>query len=320
MMQTASITGIPKRPATGSIAAIITICTQQKRLKASAAGTPAGLKTQSQAGLEADWQLAVAALPNLVRASDLYAGRAFGLAKTAAGNAASPLYVISAGLGLVPGDLLAPAYGLTLTKNVAESIVSKVDGPFDSPSWFASVIAGGRSVGWDRVERVGPGRILVAMTRPYAEMVAPSLAATPPPMLARLRIFGAGLKQALPPILHPAIAPYDDRLDALVPGTRSDFAQRALLHFVDYVAHQPLNRKAEFEAISSILAHVIAPERPIRDQRSDAELLLLIKGRVGPRSSASRLLRQLRDEDGIACEQSRFARLFRSVATSENAA
>jgi hypothetical protein len=34
---------------------------------------------------------------------------------------------------------------------------------------------------------------------------------------------------------------------------------------------------------------------------------------LGPKASASRLLRQLRDQDGIACEHGRFARLFRAA-------
>lgn len=296
---------------------MVTICTQQKRLKAPAEGTPAGLAVQAQSDLELAWRRAVAALPAKVTAAELYAGRAFGLAKAAASKAASPLYVISAGLGLVSGEVVVPAYGLTIASNVPDSISTKVDGPFDPARWFASLMAGGHSVGWDRLQQNGQGRILVALTKPYAEMAGSSLAAAPPRVLERVRIFGANLVRALPEALHSAVLPYDDRLDALVPGTRSDFAQRALLHFVDHVAGQPMDRAADSAAVRSALSRVAAPERPVRMQRSDADLLLLIKGRITPRASASGLLRQLRDVDGIACEQGRFARLFKAVAADE---
>jgi hypothetical protein len=304
----------PSNPARrGSIAAVVTICAQQKRLKVPVEGTPAGLDIQTQSNLELAWRRTVAALPAKVTAADLYAGRAFGLAKSAATNAASPLYVISAGLGLVPGEFVVPAYGLTIASNVPESISTKVDGAFDPAKWFSSLMAGSHSVGWGHLQEDGPGRILVALTRPYAEMAGASLAAAPPPVLERVRIFGANLIRVLPEALHSAVLPYDDRLDALAPGTRSDFAQRALLHFVEHLAGQPIDRAADAAAVRSALSHFEAPERPARMQRSDADLLLLIKGRITPRASASGMLRQLRDVDGIACEQGRFARLFRAA-------
>ncbi len=302
------------------ISAIVTICAQQKRFRPETAATPAALDKKLQSEVELAWQHIVACLPEVATASDLYAGRSFGLAKVAAVNSKAPLFVISAGLGLISGDTLAPAYGLTVARNVPESIASKVDGEFDPQHWFSSLMASGRSVGWEQVGCDGSGLILVALTKPYAEMVGESLAKASPKILERVRIFGANLSRALPEALHPAIAPYDDRLDTIAPGTKSDFAQRALLHFVDCVAVRPSDRRREFETVSALLSRVTAPQRPNRMQRSDAELISLIRERIQPRASASSLLRQLRDNDGIACEQGRFARLFRTALIDEAAA
>jgi hypothetical protein len=302
------------------VSAVITICAQRKTVKVPAQGTPSALTIQTQRQVEKAWQEALAALPARVQAASLYGGRAFGLAKSAAARSGSPLYIISAGLGLVPGERLVPAYGLTVASDVAESISSRVTGPFDSAKWFANLMAGNNSVLWDKAGGDGEGRVLVALTKPYATMVGKSLAAASPQTLARLRIFGASLEQALPNTLHAAIVPYDDRLDALVPGTRSDFAQRALLHFVEHVADQGADRDTEFAAVKALLSGVAAPERPVREQRSDTELTILIKGRLKPQASASALLRQLRREDGIACEQGRFARLFKAAVASERSA
>ncbi len=301
------------KPGQFSIAAVVTICAQQKRVNVGAGATPAALDKQPQHELEAAWQRIVSVLPAETRVGDLYAGRAFGLAKAAAKQAQCPLYVLSAGLGLVPANVMAPAYGLTVSKNTPESIADRSQGEFNPAAWFASLMAGEFSVAWDAVGIGGRGRILIAMTKPYAELAGASLAAAGPRVLQRVRIFGENLSRALPQRLHETIVPYDQRLDALVPGTRSDFAQRALLHFVDHIADAPQSQEAEAAAIRVHLESVTAPSKPARAQRTDAELLALIRERVGPKSSASALLRQLRDADGIACEQGRFARLFRSV-------
>ncbi len=313
-MKMAAVIGTNRALKVESVSSVVTICTQQKRVRPSSVGTPANLATNSQSELQLAWSGALAAIPADTPAADLYAGRAFGLAKEAARLTDSAFYVASAGLGLVAGPTLVPPYGLTIARGGPESVLGKVVGPFDPAGWFESVLAGPHSTDWAHVGRAGSGRILVALTKPYAELVGQSLSALPPGALDRLRIFGAGLSVALPPALRPAIVPYDPRLDALFPGTRSDFSQRAMLHFARLVTHLPVDRLGDTEAVRAALDMVDAPVWPKRLHRTDAELLVIIAGRIAPRASASRLLRQLRDEDGIACEQGRFARLFRTAA------
>ena len=218
------------------------------------------------------------------------------------------------------GDTIAPAYGLTISRGHEDSIAAKVIGTFDVGAWFADLLAGPYSERWAQVAASRPGRVLVAITRPYAEMVADSLSALAPEAVDRLRIFGAGLSDALPLSLHGALLPYDERLDALFPGTRSDFAQRAMLHFVQHIAELPIDRAGEAAAVTSLLSRVEPPARPKRAQRTDDEILALIADRLAPNASASRLLRNLRDDDGIACEQGRFAKLFRAAIARRDAA
>jgi hypothetical protein len=312
-MQAAAVIETQPRQLADSISSIVTICTNQKRFKASPAGTAAALAAAAQADLAAQWIAMAQSLLRTAAASDLYAGRAFGLARDAATVAAAPLYIISAGLGLVAAATPVPAYGVTVSRGGAESIRSKVVGPFDAAEWFAALAQGSFAVGWEKVFSPGSGRVLIALTRPYAEMVAPALASLPRNELERLRLFGAGLKPLLPPPLSEAVVPYDDRLDTVMPGTRSDFAQRALLHFVQNIADVARDRRGDREAVGRALASVRAPLRPVRRSASDADILTLIKTRLTPAASASRLLRQLRDGDQIACEQGRFAELFRKA-------
>jgi hypothetical protein len=312
-----SIIGAAVEAAIPPVGALVTICAQQKRHKPDPGVTPAALNIAPLADLAAQWRRIVADEPTAATAADLYGGRAFGLARDAAAVAPCRLYVISAGLGLIDAETPSPAYGLTISPNATESLQGKVEGRFAADDWFEQMLSGPYSTDWDTVFERGPGEVLVALTRPYAEMVGPSLARLPQHHLDRLRVFGAGLKPVLPKRLHDTVAPYDDRLDTIFPGTRSDFAQRAMVHYVEHIARSGADRKALNTLVLAALAPVETRVRVIRQGASDIALLALIKARLGPKASASRLLRQLRDDDGIACEQGRFARLFRQAQVGE---
>ncbi len=309
--------GTDQTPAEAPIEAVVTICAQQKRQKPRPDATPAVLQSATLIDLAAQWRRIVQDLSPASLAADLYGGRAFGLARKAAKVADSRFYIISAGLGLVYGQTAAPAYGLTVSPSVSESIQSKTVGTFVAARWFEEMMEGPLSTDWSHVFERGPGEVLVALTRPYALMVGPSLAKLPQQHRDRLRLFGASLSSALPPSLHNALAPYDDRLDTIFPGTRSDFAQRAMVHYVEHVARPGVGRSAAFHCVVQALADIEMPVRVVRQGANDGDLLTLIKTRLSPTSSASRLLRQLRDDDGIACEQGRFARLFRQAQAGE---
>ena len=314
MMATKGHVGACERAAPRLAAAVITTCTHRKRLRPSAVATAVSLPFASQGAVQSAWLEKIRTLPREVRAGALYAGRGFGLAIQAAKNAKAKLYILSAGLGLVSAAQRVPGYGLTVSDGCAESVAARVSGEFDAPAWFSAVLTGPYSKQWaDAAGR--SGRILLALTRPYAKMAGTSLAELDPAILARLRIFGASLSAALPSPLRPALAPYDARLDAILPGTRADFSQRALIHFVNSVAakHEAQDRDADFAAVESALESAVAPERIRRSRRTDEEILQLISARLPSQSGIARILRALRDEDGVACEQSRFSRLYRTA-------
>ncbi len=317
-MTKAAVIGADRPVGMDSVASVVTTCTQRKRVKPAVRGGVGSLACGEQPAVMRNWLENLAALPVRTSAIDLYAGRSFGLAKKAAALAGSPLFVVSAGLGLISADTHLPSYGLTVSKGKPESVASRVTGQFDAISWFCGLLKCEFSTSWSKVAEAGDGRVLLALTRPYAEMVSESLGSLDPDTLSRLRIFGAGVKGALPLTLRQAVMPYDERLNALIPGTRSDFAQRAMVHFVQSIAHLPLDRAGDAVEVSAALANVVSPVAVKRPQRTDAELLTIIAGRLGPRASASGLLRQLRDEDCIACEQGRFGRLFRQASQRES--
>jgi hypothetical protein len=280
------------------------------------------LPVDSQTIVQSAWIEKIKTLRKEVTAGTLYAGRGFGLAVEAARIAEAKLYILSAGLGLVAAGQRVPVYGLTVSGGHAESVPGKVTGEFDCAAWFACLLSGPHSKSWADAAGRGSGRVLVALTRPYAEMVGKSLTDLDPSILTRLRIFGASLAPALPATLRPALAPYDERLDAVLPGTRADFSQRALLHFVRTVAERDgePDRFADFEAVEAALDVVVPPQRLHRPRRTDEEILQLISARLPSQSGIARVLRALRDEEGVACEQSRFSRLYRAAAAQRTPA
>lgn len=297
-----------------NVAAVVANCTGKKILKPCKPATPVSLTIGVQAAVQTEWLGRLGMLKPEVKACSLYTGRGFGFARQAATLAAAPLYIASAGLGLVAGDTLVPTYGLTPTGKHPDAVSARVQGVFKPDVWFEGMLGGPFSSAWTDVLGDGQGSVLIALTHPYARMLGRSLSALAPDQLARLRIFGPSLNAVLPEVLHPAIAPYDKRLDVIAPGLQQHFASRALQHFVQSIlpAQAMPDRAAEFEAVKAALGAVILPNRPRREGRTDAQLLAWITARLRSERGIARLLKALRHDEGIACEQARFARLYRA--------
>lgn len=266
--------------------------------------------------MESAWRERLGILEAVRPARDLYSGRGFGLALKAAEVSNAPLYVASAGLGLVASDAAVPAYGVTVSGSGPESLRPLVEGTFDPGAWWRSICDGPYATSLTAMIEARPSGVLaVALTKAYASMLGETLAHVGA-SVSRLRIVGTSLGSALPRALEPYLMPYDDRLDTLFPGTRADFAQRALFHFItevmpaaprgDVAAHGSLVRKA--------LAPIDRPVRPRRPGRSDEEIVSIIAHRRA--TGASVRLHDLRHEEGVACEQSRFVRL-REIAIAQ---
>jgi hypothetical protein len=109
-------------------------------------------------------------------------------------------------------------------------------------------------------------------------------------------------------------------LDAVLPGTKVDFPQRALFHFVGVIGDARGDAAADYARITNSLRRVKAPERPRRPQRTDQQILKLISARLRKETGIARLLRAIRHEDGVACEQARFTRLYRQALEQRAAA
>ena len=299
---------------TGPRAGVVIVpCTNRKRHVAIGDLRAVSLPFSKQADAETAWVARVSGVRGATPAGDLYTGRGAHLGRRAAALAQARLFFVSAGLGLVGSSTHVPSYALTVADRGVDAIASRVEGRFDPAAWWSAVCRSPGSSSLFDVMRTSDGFCLVALTRPYAALLSADLEALPDEDKGRLRLFGWRLEDHLPPSLQPAVMPYDARLDAALPGTQNDFPQRALAHFLSsgaLLAGDGL--EAHREAVRARMAELVAPRREVRPKATDGEILAWIVGRLPMMRGVQRLLRRIRDE-GIACEQARFSRLYRQA-------
>lgn len=321
-------TSVRSQTASSQIAAIIAPCSARKSVVFDQGARAVSLPQASQAVIETAWRQRLSALPTSVVAGDFYRGRGFEAAGRAAARARAEFFIASAGLGLVRADREVPAYGLTVTGvEGPDAVRGRIVGRFDPASWWRALQHGPYATPLADVFSCD-GLIIVALSQAYARLLADDLAALDGARLVRLRIVGAGLAPHLPErVRTAALLPYDERLDRLVPGVRGDFCQRALGHFVGLLEEERVRPPdgADVAAHSAIVEDALGPARtgkaPQRSRATDEVIAQRISARLstGARDpSASLLLRAVRDEDGIACEASRFARLYRAATQTRS--
>ncbi|PWE53654.1 hypothetical protein DEM27_24200 [Metarhizobium album] len=249
-------------------------------------------------------------------ARDLYSGRSFVEAVKAATASRANLYVVSAGLGLVHGDTSIPSYNLTVSKGDPDCVMSKLPGDCFEADWWAAL--GGADALINMIE-AEPHVVIIGLPSPYLRMIAPALARLSDEACSRVRIAGGRYVGDLDLRLERARLPYDDRLDgpqSPLPGTKSDFAARAARHFVEQVLAKDLaatvdDHSAQVEALMSQWTRPIA-KTGIRV--SDLEIKAIVREhweRADGRTT--KLLRILRDELNVACEQKRFQGLAAEI-------
>jgi len=286
---------------------VITLCTSRKRIapKILASALPRG----TQETVSAAWIRALRKASPEATARHLYAGRAFRDAARAADFLDGELAVASAGLGFVKASCRIPSYDLTISRG---GIRRKIRGRFDARQWWRTVCSGPYGTDLERALKARP-LVLACLSRAYLPFVVDALKKL---SRERLRIFGAGLQSVLPPVLAECLLPYDDRLESLSPGTRADFAQRALLHYATTIyGGSQMTLEHDKAAVSNALEKVKprprGPKRPSAGDAAIRDIIRRLLPSIGKRRSV--MLRHLRSVEGIACEQSRFNRLFTEV-------
>ncbi|MFO1431312.1 MAG: hypothetical protein U1F76_14405 [Candidatus Competibacteraceae bacterium] len=261
-------------------------------------------------------------------ARQLYCGRGFTEALETAPLTGHSLWILSAGMGLITAADHIPAYDLTLAGTSTNSIRSKiVPGPFRADRWWSHINKlreEQRSLSW-LLHRHPKTTLVLTLSAAYAELVKTDLEKLDVADLNRLRIIGLASDDPLPLRLKPLWMPYDDRLDgpdSQIAGTKSDFPQRATRHFIEMILASDPTAPAEQHRtqVEAALANKRRPCIPQRERMSDQEILTVITQEWDKAdNSASRMLRILRDDRRIACEQKRFSVLFKQARARRSA-
>lgn len=257
---------------------------------------------------------------DVMPAKALYAGRGFAEALAAAQHVGADLWVISAGLGLVHGGENVPAYDLTLSSGSDSSIQRKItDGPFDAALWWSDM---GRRRRPKRslanlVKSRPAARIVISLPGSYLELVLEDLLSLPSSDLHRVRLVGPLDTGAVHERLRPCVMPYDDRFngpETPLAGTRADFPQRAARHFLEHMSMDTPSDDVIADAgrVRDFLKGMAWPELAKRKQLGDDDIVRLILSCWDrAEGQSTKMLRILRDEEGVACEQGRFQDLFK---------
>lgn len=306
---------------------VITACTGRKRLPPAQGLRARDLGAGALEDVAQNWVGRVHAANGRVPASRLYCGRGFRESVWAARAIRAPLFIVSAGLGLIPAQVAVPSYGLTITPGSPDSILRRVQPSSSASAWWGQLAA--RSTINERLAAVvgssHGGLILVALPSLYLSMLEEELLELRQEVLSRLRFFGLGLRARIDSRLAPLVMPYDERLEdsaSRFRGTRSDFASRALRHFVEMVLPEHPNGSADQHrgAVMKALAAWSEPRTPKRPRISDEQVQELIRRHWSDvEGQSSRMLRLLRDDLSVACEQGRFRALFQAVRREREA-
>lgn len=294
-------------------AAIVTNCTQRKsgQVRVDLARLP---PVRGAERLAEAWQRLVGRAAPLGPVQTLYQGRTIADTAASAAHLDSSWYVVSAGLGLVRSDQPVPAYECTVAAG-SELIRRLERSGATTADWWSAITA---SQPHPLSRLIARSPTLLALPSTYLRMVHEDLAHVSVAKARQLRIFTSTAgAQFVPGHLADCVMPYDDRLESVpsYAGTRSDFAQRALRHFVEALEAAPLSLE---EARAKVTAALVRRARPLRTRgrrMSDDDIRRTLTDQwVRHAGSSTRLLRYLRDEAGISCEQKRFSRIWQALS------
>lgn len=250
-----------------------------------------------------------------VAAIDLYAGEHWSVAREftrlSGPGETIRLWTCSAGYGLIPAEAPIVPYHATLTKGQPDSVPGDVACWWSELSeWNGPVPSRPRSI--RALVAADPDAVyMFVLSKAYLRACGADLAGACAAIsdADRLLIVSAGARHEGD--LADFMTPADARLQAHLGGTRRALNARIGAHLLTAGIR---SRGEATVHLADLLA--VQPSIPRYDRRrqSDREILDAIAVRLAhdPALTASRLLREFRDE-GLACEQHRFGRLYRTV-------
>lgn len=296
---------------------LVVTCAKEKRLTVPAELRLAAVPVRLPAVRAADWvRLLAVSITDTIPAADLYAGTHWAAARETAAFA-DHAWVASAGYGLIPFDAQVRPYSATFALGDPDSVVppKSKSKPTDPADWWDALADWpGPVPGSPRrlTELADPGGfLLVAASVPYLRAMGRDLAAANEKAPGRVAVICGGARSNHP--LADILLPCDARLQPVVGGPLVALNARVARKLL---AEPPATwtLTAARDRLAGWLAAAPKRTRVVRRGVDDEEVLGYIRRELTatPAASATTLLRELRGR-GLACEQKRFARLFRTA-------
>lgn len=306
---------------------IITNCTGRKSFKPAPClkKYPKVSKANTIESVASDWSEKVNSTTQKIKARTLYQGRTIVDTKFAQDYLSADVYVISAGLGLVNFEDSIPSYELTVNADSEFSSTLRKLG-YNNQDWWGAL---NKSLNKNSrplaalLKKNNYQRVLISLPSSYLEMIKNDLWSADPNQLKKILLFTSPYgTNFIPNEWRQLALPYDERLEdhkSGYSGTRSDFPQRAMKHFVREINMLDESLTQIITKVNAKLAKLEKPTLPPRVKVSDAQLIKLINknwGKCG--GQTSKLLRFMRDKLLVSCEQSRFQKLCAEIRKSRN--
>lgn len=298
---------------------LVTTCTNRKRVPVPLALCARVLPSAEKSIVQRAWLDCISKATCLMHAEDLYCGRGFFEIKKAARAIGGEFSVISAGLGLISSRKLIPSYSITISGAAEDNIIDKIGKEFFVPEewWYTINLYSGTANPLAKLIRSKSDCIFViSVSSSYWTLIAQDLRCLSSEDFERVRIVGLA-EGTVPAWARNSILPYDSRFngpDSPLPGTLSDYPQRLCVHYISQVL--PVCGLQDDQAhVRKLMSSMRAPSMLDRKRLTDDALRELMRNRLSDGGiSGAQMLRWLRDEQLVACEQGRCANLYKQVA------
>ncbi|MDO7413095.1 hypothetical protein Q5X48_14895 [Acinetobacter baumannii] len=260
------------------------------------------------------WFKQVNQVVNKSHAIEVYKGRTVTEVIHAKEIINAKIFFLSAGLGLIAEDELIPNYDLTISSglNSLKPLLDKWS--IHEGIWGEKLL---KHSNLEDIFQYSQSEIFVALPHNYLKMFLPIIENLSAYHTDKLRLFLHPTSyKILPEKLKKYYIPYTYKIESTsFSGTKVDYCQRCLHHFIKFIYKPNQDLKASITAVEKFLS--VIPEPPEKIKRpsvSDAEInTFILEGWELCEGRSLKLLRYIRDVKQIACEQSRFRNLWRNI-------
>ena len=251
---------------------------------------------------------------NKNRAIEVYKGRTVTEIIHAKKIINAKIFFLSAGLGLVAEDDLIPSYDLTISSGTNSLKPLLETWSINEGTWGKKLL---QHSNLEHIFQNYQGEIFIALPHSYLKMFLPIIENLSTSITNRFRLFLHPTSyKILPDIIKKSYIPYTYKIESTpFSGTKVDYCQRCLHHFIKYIYQPNQDLDSSISAVENFLSTIPdAPEQSKRQRVSDSEIIkFILEGWETCEGRSLKLLRYIRDEKQVACEQSRFKNLWRET-------